>query len=97
MVSHISSPAMPSRPAVETDRLRAGARAAAPAPAVPPGDSVLLSVAAGTLPAGLAGGPPVDAALVDRIGTAIAGGRYPVDPDRIAEAMFADQAGFRGN
>jgi negative regulator of flagellin synthesis FlgM len=59
-------------------------------------DSVQLSVGPGILPAALTGGPPVDTALVSRIGTAIAAGRYPVDPDRIAEALFRDYADLTG-
>lgn len=35
------------------------------------------------------GGAPVDGAKVAAIRTAIAEGRYPVDPDRIAERMIA--------
>ena len=37
----------------------------------------------------VAGGPPVDAARVATIRSAIAAGRYPVDADRIAERMVA--------
>jgi len=35
------------------------------------------------------GGAPVDSAKVAAIRTAIAEGRYPVDPDKIAERMIA--------
>lgn len=62
---------------------------------VTPGDSLRLSAGAGQLPASLTQGPPVDAALVDRLGTAIAEGRYPVDPDRIAAALFRDYLDFQ--
>jgi negative regulator of flagellin synthesis FlgM len=37
----------------------------------------------------VAGGAPIDSAKVDAIKTAIAEGRYPVDPQRIAERMVA--------
>lgn len=37
----------------------------------------------------VSGGAPVDSAKVAAIRTAIAEGRYPVDPDRIAERMIA--------
>jgi len=34
-------------------------------------------------------GPPIDAAKVSEIKTAIAGGNYPVDPEKIADSMMA--------
>jgi len=37
----------------------------------------------------VSGGAPVDAAKVATIRAAIAQGRYPVDPDKIAERMIA--------
>lgn len=37
----------------------------------------------------VSGGPPVDSARVAAIRAAIAEGRYPVDPDKIAERMIA--------
>ena len=37
----------------------------------------------------VAGGPPVDSAKVAAIRAAIAEGRYPVDPEKIAERMLA--------
>ena len=37
----------------------------------------------------VAEGPPIDQAKIEAIRTAIAAGRYPVDPDRIAERMIA--------
>ena len=36
----------------------------------------------------VAGGPPVDSAKVASIRAAIAEGRYPVDPDKIARSMI---------
>lgn len=44
----------------------------------------------------VAEGPPVDAAKVAQIRTAIAEGRYPVDADRIAERMIALDLPSRG-
>jgi len=60
------------------------------APSGTAADDVSLSPAASRLPAALTQGPPVDRALVDRIGEAIAEGRYPIKPDLIAEALFRD-------
>jgi negative regulator of flagellin synthesis FlgM len=97
MVSHISSSPGSPRAAAESDRLRGTPRPAAATTVGPvTEDSVQLSVGPGILPAALTGGPPVDTALVARIGTAIAAGRYPVDPDRIAEALFRDYADLNG-
>jgi negative regulator of flagellin synthesis FlgM len=51
------------------------------------------SQAAGASPSGLisdlASGPPVDAEKIAALRAAIAEGRYPVDPDKIAERMLA--------
>lgn len=62
-------------------RLSAGSTAA---------DDVSLSAAASTLPEALTKGPPIDRALVDRISTEIAEGRYPIKADMIAEALFRE-------
>jgi len=35
-------------------------------------------------------GPPIDRALIDRIGEAIIEGRYPIKPDLIADALIRD-------
>lgn len=53
-------------------------------------DNLRLSAQAQALPAGLLKGAPVDSAMVERLGTAIAEGRYPLDPERIAQAICAD-------
>lgn len=53
-------------------------------------DTLRLSDQARTLSEGMARTPPVDTALVERLGTAIAEGRYPLDPERIAAAICAD-------
>lgn len=97
MVSNISSPSGTPRPATETDRLRVGPRVTShPTAAGAPLDHLHLSDAAGALPAGLTSGPPIDAAMVARLGEAVAAGRYPVDPDRIAEALMRDHVDFHG-
>jgi negative regulator of flagellin synthesis FlgM len=44
----------------------------------------------------VANGPPVDAAKVDAIRAAIAEGRYPVDPAKIAERMITLDLPSRG-
>jgi flagellar biosynthesis anti-sigma factor FlgM len=59
-------------------------------------DSLSLSPGATRLPEGLTGGPPIDRALVDRVSTAIANGSYPIDPTRIAEAIFRDVSDMHG-
>jgi negative regulator of flagellin synthesis FlgM len=56
----------------------------------PAADGVNLSPQARSLSDAMIKAPPVDRALVERLGHAIAEGRYPVDPERIAQAMFAD-------
>jgi flagellar biosynthesis anti-sigma factor FlgM len=53
-------------------------------------DGVSLSAEAMRLPEALTKGPPIDRALVERIGTAIAEGRYPIKPDLIADALVRD-------
>lgn len=93
MISSITPPFQP-RSSAESERLRNGGQLAVPATGAE--DQVQLSSRAQALPGALGAGPPVDAALVDRIGAAIAGGNYPVDPDRIAAAMFRDFIEFSG-
>jgi negative regulator of flagellin synthesis FlgM len=44
----------------------------------------------------VAGGPPVNGARVAAIRAAIAEGRYPVDPEKIAERMIALDLPQRG-
>lgn len=53
-------------------------------------DGVSLSAEAISLPAALTQGPPIDRALIDRIGEAIIEGRYPIKPDLIADALIRD-------
>jgi flagellar biosynthesis anti-sigma factor FlgM len=93
MISNITPPFQP-RSTAEAERLRSGSQPAAATGASE--DQVQLSSQARVLPGALGAGPPVDAALVDRIGAAIAGGNYPIDPDRIAAAMFRDFIEFSG-
>jgi len=50
-------------------------------------DSLSLSSNPRALPEAMLKGPPVDTALVERLGSEIAQGRYPVDPERIAAAL----------
>jgi negative regulator of flagellin synthesis FlgM len=82
---------------VDTQRAASGAAGhptagavATPATGATGADSLRLSDQAMSLSQGMLKTPPIDRALVDRLGTAIAEGRYPVDPERIAQAMFAD-------
>jgi len=82
------------RPIGEADATQTqGAGAASTQPRAVGGttvDDLSLSPAASRLPEALTQGPPIDRALVDRIGEAIAEGRYPIKPDLIAEALFRD-------
>ncbi|QPQ55342.1 flagellar biosynthesis anti-sigma factor FlgM [Allosphingosinicella flava] len=48
-----------------------------------------IVAAPGNLLADLAAGPPVNAEKIAALKAAIAEGRYPVDPDKIAERMIA--------
>ncbi|RHZ93351.1 flagellar biosynthesis anti-sigma factor FlgM [Cereibacter sphaeroides] len=54
------------------------------------GETVELSAAALATPEELRSGPPVDLELVQKIKDAIAEGKYPVDLERITDALFAD-------
>ena len=44
----------------------------------------------------VAGGPPVDSAKVETIRAAIQSGRYPLDPNRIAQRMLDVDLSRRG-
>jgi negative regulator of flagellin synthesis FlgM len=95
MVNSISSNNISRlRPLGEVDATQTQGSAAAGTQAKAVGgktvDDLSLSPAASRLPDGLTQGPPIDRALVDRIGEAIAEGRYPIKPDLIAEALFRD-------
>ena len=56
------------------------------------GDLVALSSDALSLPAELRAGPPIDQALVAQLGQDIAAGRYPLNPEKIAQALIAQFA-----
>jgi negative regulator of flagellin synthesis FlgM len=56
------------------------------------GDQVALSSDALSLPADMQAGPPIDQALVARLGQDIAAGRYPLNPEKIAQALIAQFA-----
>jgi negative regulator of flagellin synthesis FlgM len=100
MVNPISPSGAPRlRPASEPDGASVKPSVAQPARpgtggTVNAADSVSLSPGASTMPEALRGGPPIDRGLVDRISDAIANGRYPIDPSRIAEAIFRDVSDF---
>ena len=83
----------------DNDSTRTAGAGAASGPVAAPrptasGDTVSLSPQAARLPDGMRGPAPVDKALVERIGAAIAEGRYPVDPDAVARAMLRELADF---
>ncbi len=52
-------------------------------------DEVALSASARQLPLEMTKGPPVDQALVAHLSSEIAAGRYPLNPDKIADALAA--------
>lgn len=62
--------------------------ARSPRRAGPSNDSAAVRVGRSALVADLATSPPVNAARVAELKAQIAGGRYPVDPLRIADAML---------
>ena len=67
----------------------AAERAAASAKTGDSTASANSGVSVSTVAEMVAKGPPIDAAKVAAIKSAIAQGRYPVDPIRIAEGMIA--------
>ncbi|HEY1125001.1 MAG TPA: flagellar biosynthesis anti-sigma factor FlgM [Sphingobium sp.] len=81
----------PINGAVEAAKLREAAQTRASAPA-PQATQAAASVVAETVatPASrmAAQGAPVDSARIERVKQAIASGKYPVDPDKIAEKML---------
>ncbi|MGP3697157.1 flagellar biosynthesis anti-sigma factor FlgM [Rhodobacter sp. NSM] len=54
------------------------------------GETVDLSAASLATPEELRAGPPVDLEMVQKIKDAIADGKYPIDLERITDALFAD-------
>jgi flagellar biosynthesis anti-sigma factor FlgM len=80
------------RLAAETEIQRTQPATTAPAVTTEPSqqDQLNLSAQARGLPEAMVKGPPVDRSLVDRLGAAIADGRYPIDPAGVADAMLRD-------
>lgn len=93
MVNHITSNITQLRGIGESDVSRGAkglsAGAVSKAGNMDPMDSVALSTAARSLPAEMTKGPPIDTALVAHLSAEIAAGRYPIDPNKIAEALSA--------
>jgi len=78
---------MPTHPTARADK---PANPASP-PAAPPGaERVELSALAAHLQGIDAGAAPVDAARIDELREAIAAGRFPIHPERIAARLLAD-------
>ena len=96
MVNNITSNITQLRPVGDADLSRSGKAqpggGTTTAVAHPSTDDVRLSVAPRTLPMEMQKGPPVDQGLVDRLSGEIASGRYPLDPARIADALFSQAA-----
>ncbi len=77
--------------AVDAAKLRESGQARAAAPASQPSQatSSLVAEAIATPSARMAAqGAPIDSARIERVKQAIASGKYPVDPDKIAEKML---------
>ena len=78
--------------AVEAAKLREATqtRSAAPTPAPQgPAASVVAETVVATPAARMAAqGAPIDSARIERVKQAIAEGKYPVDPEKIAERML---------
>jgi negative regulator of flagellin synthesis FlgM len=74
---------------IELSRSPAGQAAAAAAPVGSPGASGRSAGLGGAVAYLVALGPPVDTDKVSALRTAIAEGRYRVDPDAIADRMIA--------
>ncbi len=53
------------------------------------GDEVSLSASARSLPAEMVKGPPINADVVAYLSTEIAAGRYPLNPEKIADTLVA--------
>ncbi len=87
----IKSVGQPVNGAVEAAKLREAAQTRTSAPAAQTSQAT-ASIVAETVstPASrmAAQGAPVDSARIERVKQAIASGKYPVDPDKIAEKML---------
>jgi negative regulator of flagellin synthesis FlgM len=77
--------------AVEAAKLRETAQTRTAAPAAPqgPAASIVAETTVATPAARMAAqGAPIDSARIERVKQAIAEGKYPVDPEKIAERML---------
>jgi negative regulator of flagellin synthesis FlgM len=77
--------------AVEAAKLRESGQTRAPAQAsqaTPAAASAAAETVATPASRMAAQGAPIDTARIDRVKQAIASGKYPVDPDKIAEKML---------
>lgn len=79
-----------ARPAAEADAGKSQVATGASSAPTASADQLVLSASAHSLPQALRDGPPIDRALVDKIGAAIAEGRYPLNPDAIATAIMQE-------
>jgi len=81
----------PMSGAVEAAKLREAVqtRAAAPAAQASQASASIVAETVATPAARMAAqGAPLDSARIERVKQAIASGKYPVDPDKIAEKML---------
>lgn len=77
--------------AVEAAKLRETAQTRASAPTAQPTQptaSVVAETVATPAARMASQGAPIDSARIERVKQAIASGKYPVDPDKIAEKML---------
>jgi len=80
----------PVSAAVDAAKLRETAQARQTAPTTQPSQataSVVAETVATPSARMAAQGAPIDSARIERVKQAIASGKYPVDPDKIAEKM----------
>ena len=75
--------------AVEAAKLRETAQTRTSAPAAPQSPAPVVAETIATPAARMASqGAPIDSARIERVKQAIAEGKYPVDPEKIAEKML---------
>ena len=77
--------------AIEAAKLRESGQTRSAAPAAPASQasaSVVAETVATPAARMASQGAPVDSARIERVKQAIAAGKYPVDPDKIAEKML---------
>lgn len=94
MVTQITSSISQLRSVGETDLSQQAGKARPQATTAPPArggsaDELALSASARALPAEMAKGPPIDHDLVAHLSSEIAAGRYPLVPEKIANALAA--------